>query len=318
LSPEYDADTVHVPTGWGFVFDAAGTLNQLAARLHVAWASGGVALFGLRGCDGPPGLQWAFVSCPVEDVAENRTVPVGREPAPPVTVAVNIVGDPLTGFVSYPRIMRVLAELTGSLKTPALPAKLESSPVYVAETVYGESDAKRVAEATLHTALPVPLRGRALFPAIQATLPEPMPLPVMVNVTVPPAFTTGAGVLNGNTAAVKVTACPVVTVAGPVTVVVVGVGPAALALNGTRARADAVATAPTPATMAIFLTRIMVPPERTAVSPRLLAESVRGRRCRGHDRLCRAIPTGRSTTDQLLAALATYRVSRGTALRVLA
>src|SRR5665213_4584121 len=94
-------------------------------------------------------------------------------------------------------------------------------------------------------------------------------------------------------------------VAGAVTTTVVGVGSAALALNGLRARTDAVATAPAPATMAIFLTRlrIMFPPERTAVSPRHLAESVRDRRCRGHDRLCRAIPTGGPTATQIFAVI---------------
>lgn len=75
----------------------------------------------------------------------------------------------------------------------------------MAETVYGEAEARRPPVATLHTALPLPFRSRALLPPVHETVLAS--LPVIVNDTAPLALTTGAEVvLNGDTAAVKVTA----------------------------------------------------------------------------------------------------------------
>jgi hypothetical protein len=110
------------------------------------------------------------------------------------------------------------------------------------------------------------------------------PLPVMVKVTPPVALTTGFDpVVFGLTVAVKVTAWPVATLAGPVTVVVVATASAvALALNGFSARIPTVATAPAPATIVIFLSplRFIVPPEVTAAPHRHSADDVRDRRRR--------------------------------------
>jgi hypothetical protein len=94
-----------------------------------------------------------------------------------------------------------------------------------------------------------------------------------VNVTVPVGLVPGiAGV--GVTMAVKLTAWPVVRLVGALTDVEVG-APAALALNGFRARVPIVANAPAPATMANFLSRlpIMLPPRADPVIASALCRS---------------------------------------------
>jgi hypothetical protein len=110
----------------------------------------------------------------------------------------------------------------------------------------------------------------------------------MVNVTVPVARVTGAGVFDGDTVAVNVTGCPVTTLAGAVTVVVVTVpGVVALALKGFRASVATLASVPAPATKAIFLNRlpIIVPPRADPASHQRSAECVRDNRRRRPDRL---------------------------------
>lgn len=103
-------------------------MNQLAARTHVAWATGTEALFAASGCELPPGLHLSFAACAPGDDAENSTVPVGMEPEPPVTVAVKVVVAPLTGLASNVSFTWVVALLTVCERTPLLPLKL-GSPV---------------------------------------------------------------------------------------------------------------------------------------------------------------------------------------------
>jgi hypothetical protein len=110
-----------------------------------------------------------------------------------------------------------------------------------------------------------------LTPPAQATLL--LSLPTIVNVTVPVGFVPGMAVV-GVTMAVKFTAWPVVRLVGALTDVVVG-APSALALNEFRARVPTVATAPAPAMLAIFLSRllIMLPPRADPVIASALCRS---------------------------------------------
>ena len=103
-------------------------MNQLAAKTHVAWATGTVALFGASVCELPPGLHLSFAAWAPGDDTENSTVPVGMEPGPPVTVAVKVVVAPLTGLASNVSFTWVVAELTVCKRTPLLPPKA-GSPV---------------------------------------------------------------------------------------------------------------------------------------------------------------------------------------------
>ena len=179
-----------------------------------------------------------------------------------------------------------------------LPPKLPSL-AYTAITEYGDAEAMRLPAATLHTALPLPLTAGVF---VQDALLES--LPVIVNVTAPVALSTGPEpVLDGLITAVNVAAWPVVTLAGPVTTVLVATG-SALARNELRATVPTVATAPAPATIGNFpqSTSYHRPPQRlTPASHRRSAECVRDKRRRCHDRLCRVTPTGGPTGCQIFA-----------------
>jgi hypothetical protein len=173
-------------------------------------------------------------------------------------VAVNVLAVSFFTAGLTVSLVFVVALLTATLVPPVLPEKLVS-PEYTPETEYGDADASSWPAVTLHTAFP-PLT-LAVLPFLQDTVLAL--LPVMVKTTVP--LGVWALVVTGVTWASRVTAPPVVVLAGlAVTVVVVPAEPVAPATMGMTANDVTAIRTPAPAAAATCLARplnIFPPPD---------------------------------------------------------